>query len=180
MSTSNKPLARLLFAQGGRCFFCDQHLAPGEASVEHLLATSIGGRNADENCVACCKPLNALLGSMSLKEKLRVVLNQQGHFKCPAPSHAAKARPPAAAARDVAGEPVTDDDPRLTKVVENLSRRATARPRTLKTLTSTIGALFKPQLAEGEVVALIERLQARGLVVVAGTKVSYNLPPRET
>jgi len=37
----------------------------------------------DENCVACCKAVNALLGSMSLKEKIQVVLNQQGQFKCP-------------------------------------------------------------------------------------------------
>ena len=78
-----KPLDRLMFAQGGVCFFCKQPLPKAEASVEHLLASANGGGNSDENCVACCKAVNALLGSMSLKEKFQVVLNQKGQFKCP-------------------------------------------------------------------------------------------------
>lgn len=32
-----------------------------EASVEHLRASANGGGNNDENCVACCKAVNALL-----------------------------------------------------------------------------------------------------------------------
>ena len=74
-----KPIDRLLFAQGGLCFFCQQMLSPTEASVEHLVATSNGGSNDLDNCVACCKAPNTLLGSMSLKEKLRVMLNL--HFR---------------------------------------------------------------------------------------------------
>ena len=77
------PLDRLMFAQGGLCFFCGQSLPKNEASVEHLVASANGGNNNDENRVACCKAVNALLGSMSLKEKIQVVLNQQGRFKCP-------------------------------------------------------------------------------------------------
>src|SRR5688572_24782956 len=80
---STKPIERLLFAQGGRCFFCNYVLSAAEASVEHLVATTNGGSNNDENCVVCCKALNGLLGRMSLKEKLRVILNQKGEFKCP-------------------------------------------------------------------------------------------------
>ena len=72
-----------MFVQGGLCFFCKQPLPKAEASVEHLLAGANGGSNKDENCVACCKAVNALLGSMSLKEKFQVVLNQKGQFKCP-------------------------------------------------------------------------------------------------
>ena len=72
-----------MFVQGGLCFFCKQPLPKAEASVEHLFASSNGGSNNDENCVACCKSVNALLGSMSLKEKFQVVLNQKGQFKCP-------------------------------------------------------------------------------------------------
>ncbi len=78
-----KSIDRLLFAQGGLCFFCQRTLSPAEASVEHLVATANGGRNDPDNTVACCKALNALLGHMSLKEKLRVVLNQKGEFRCP-------------------------------------------------------------------------------------------------
>jgi hypothetical protein len=72
-----------MFAQGGQCFFCKKSLAKNEASVEYLVASANGGRNDDENCAACCKSINKLLGSMSLKEKIQVVLNQRGHFKCP-------------------------------------------------------------------------------------------------
>ena len=64
-----KPLDRLMFAQGKSCFFCKALLPQSEASVEHLVASANGGGNSDENCVACCKALNALFGSMSLKEK---------------------------------------------------------------------------------------------------------------
>src|SRR5688500_13713976 len=78
-----KPLTKLLFAQGGLCFFCKKPLPAADASVEHLVASSNGGSNCDENCVACCKSLNALLGRMSLKEKIQVFLNQKGQFECP-------------------------------------------------------------------------------------------------
>ena len=61
-----------MFVQGGLCFFCKQPLPRAEASVEHLLAGANGGSSKDENCVACCKSINALLGSMSLKEKFQV------------------------------------------------------------------------------------------------------------
>lgn len=80
-----------MFAQGGLCFFCKKPLPKSEASVEHLLASANGGNNSDENCVACCKTVNALLGSMSLKEKVQVVLNQKGQFKCPNDAGSAKA-----------------------------------------------------------------------------------------
>lgn len=72
-----------MFVQGGLCFFCKQPLPRAEASVEHLLAGANGGSSKDENCVACCKSINVLLGSMSLKEKFQVLLNQRGEFKCP-------------------------------------------------------------------------------------------------
>src|SRR5687767_9001118 len=86
-----KPLDRLLFTQGGACFFCREPLPQSEASVEHLVASANGGDNGDDNCVACCKALNALFGSMSLKEKIQLVLNQKGQFRCPNKSGARKA-----------------------------------------------------------------------------------------
>jgi hypothetical protein len=78
-----KQLDRLLFEQGNQCFFCRKPLKPIDASVEHLVASANGGTNGEENCVACCKKLNALLGSKSLKEKMQIVLNQRGSFRCP-------------------------------------------------------------------------------------------------
>ena len=77
-------LDRLLFAQGGDCFFCHQNLPREEASVEHLVASTLGGSDNDENCVACCKTLNRLFGRMSLKEKMQLLLKQRGDFQCPA------------------------------------------------------------------------------------------------
>lgn len=161
-----KPIDRLLFEQGGRCFFCQQTLATADASVEHLVATSNGGGNDSGNCVACCKALNALLGRLSLKEKLRVVLNQKGEFKCP---NGAAARSKPTAHQTTAQK--------LALVVADLRKRGTARPRTLKTLSSTVSALFQKQLAEPEVAALLNKLQAQGIISVSGTKVTYELPP---
>ena len=53
-----KPLDRLLFTQGGECFFCHQPLPREEASIEHLVAVTHGGKDNDENVVACCQALN--------------------------------------------------------------------------------------------------------------------------
>src|SRR5574339_946747 len=94
-----RPLDRLMFAQGGLCFFCKDRLAKADASVEHLVASANGGRNDDDNCVVCCKAMNALLGSMSLKEKIQVVLNQKGQFKCPNGSQKATAKAPRGATK---------------------------------------------------------------------------------
>lgn len=78
-----KPIDRLMFAQGNHCFFCSMPLSRADASVEHLVPSSRAGSNSDDNCVVCCKAINMLLGSMSLKEKIKVVLNQKGQFICP-------------------------------------------------------------------------------------------------
>lgn len=64
-------------------------------------------------------------------------------------------------------------------VVANLQQRAAARPRTLKTLTSTINSLFQKQLTEAELVALLKGLQAKGFITVDDTKVTYTLPASE-
>src|SRR5574343_1892428 len=90
-------LDRLLFAQGGQCFFCRKPLPKAEASVEHLLASTNGGTNDDGNCVACCKALNHLLGSKSIKEKLQIVLNQRGNFQCPGNACSQPVPPPSPA-----------------------------------------------------------------------------------
>ena len=164
-----KPIDRLLFAQGGLCFFCQRLLPAADASVEHLVAITNGGTNGDENCVACCKALNSLLGRMSLKEKLRVILNQNGKFKCPnvvGPGKAVGKTP----SHQTTGE-------RLSLVVADLRKRGAARPRTLKTLTSTISALFQKTLPDQEVASLISKLQAQGIISINSAKVSYELPP---
>jgi len=65
---------------------------------------------------------------------------------------------------------------RIALIVDYLHKRGAAKPRTVTTLTSTIGALFLKQLSPDEIGALLTALQARGYVSVVGNKVSYSLP----
>lgn len=171
-----KPLDRLMFAQGGLCFFCRKPLPQSEASVEHLVASANGGRNGDDNCVACCKALNALFGSMSLKEKIQLVLNQRGQFKCPNKIGVLKATVADAVVRPSSPRASVSMSEKVGRVIDDLRKRDSARPRTVKTLSSTISALFQKKLSEQEVLSLIARLQTDGVIVVSGTKVSYELP----
>ncbi len=76
-------LDKLLFLQSSKCFFCARTLTKAEASVEHLLAASKGGTNDDENVVACCVTLNRAFGSIGLREKIRIILDKAGDFRCP-------------------------------------------------------------------------------------------------
>ena len=169
------PLDRLMFAQGGLCFFCKQPLPKAEASVEHLFASANGGSNKDENCVACCKSVNALLGSMSLKEKFQVVLNQKGQFKCPSAGGAARATPLRASSPSKTPASAKSKPDNFNMVVANLAQRGSSRPRTLKTLTSTVASLFPKGIAEAELTALIQQLQSTGKVSISENKVSYAL-----
>ena len=159
-----KQLERLLLFQGQRCFFCQQPIPDGEASVEHLVATSNGGAKDDENCVACCKTLNAALGSLSIKAKLLVLVNQRGTFVCPH-ARALQAQPQ-----------VEQEDDRLNAVVVDLQKRGAARPRKVATLKNTINAVFQNTLAEEEVSGFVSLLAARGYIEVQETKVTYALP----
>jgi septum formation topological specificity factor MinE len=170
-----KQLNRLMFLQGGLCFFCKEPLPAGDASVEHLLASANGGSNSEENCVcvACCKALNALFGHKSLKEKLQVVLNQRAQFKCP--KEAASAQP--IVSSQMSRVAATLDD-KLALVVADLQKRGSARPRKVTTLRNTIHAVLKKQVTEEEISSLIEQLQARRIIVVGDTKVTYELPPK--
>jgi hypothetical protein len=167
-----------MFAQGGLCFFCKKVLLKSEASVEHLVASANGGRSDDENCVACCKAINALLGSMSLKEKIQVALNQRGQFRCPNEAEKSKSQAPLARSSSSIAQPLKSPGDRLSLIVSDLRKRGSAKPRTVKTLTGTISALFQKKLAQEELLLLLERLQTQGIVVVNGTKVSYALPEK--
>jgi len=158
-----KPIEKLLFAQGGRCFFCQEALTASEASVEHLVAKANGGGNSVENTVACCKALNTLLGHMALKEKLRVILNQNGVFKCPG----RKSKPKAV---------VSSPEEAMERVVTDLRKRGSARPRTLGTLKSSINNLFQNGLSPEQLDVLVGNLNASGVIAVNETRVPYALP----
>jgi len=80
---ASKTIDRLLFMQAGKCFFCQQKLERSDATIEHLVAKSRGGGNDLENIVACCRVTNSWFGSISVKEKMRILLLHKGEFACP-------------------------------------------------------------------------------------------------
>jgi hypothetical protein len=65
---------------------------------------------------------------------------------------------------------------KIKAVVERLSSMGNARPRKLKTLTSTVHALFFKQLDDADLSAIIDQMKRRELVKIDGEKVMY-MPP---
>jgi hypothetical protein len=166
-----KPLDRLMFIQGERCFFCKQPLPWAEASVEHLLATANGGNNMEENCVACCKTVNRLLGSMALKDKFQVVLNQKGQFKCPDKTTAVTTVTLAQVLFNI-----TSDSDKYAWIVSHLKKlHQGMRPRTLKALNNTMMTNFPDQISEAERMAILHQLKSAGQIIVEGKKIHYVL-----
>ncbi|MGJ0483202.1 MAG: HNH endonuclease [Methylomicrobium sp.] len=175
-------ITRLLFAQGGQCFFCRKPLPISEASIEHLVASANGGTNEDGNYVACCKTLNHLLGSKSIKEKLHIVLNQRGNFQCP--SHFVQR--PTIPINNNPVTPITNQNQAMPNgelsaielVLSDLKKRGASRPRKISTLNSTIKALLKQHKkpnADVDVENLIIELQKRGKLIINETKIAYKL-----
>jgi hypothetical protein len=162
----NRPLKRLLLSQKGRCFFCKKTLPQADASIEHLVASSNGGRSQDDNCVACCKTINALLGSKPLKKKIRFLLDRNG--KCPnGTQRKVNKTVPEASAK------VTKLPPKCyTEVVANLKKRGSAKPGTVPALKNSIFTSF-PKLSPDQIDVLVQELKSGGEISVKGSKVMY-------
>lgn len=159
-------LENLLFIQGGACFFCRRQLSKTEASIEHLVARSHGGSDSVDNLVVCCRKLNALLGDMSVKEKLEVVLSQISGFRCPA-EIAARVEVPMILERGTA----------IYVAVENLKNRGEYRPKTLTKLENTIKvALMAKQIDGSAAKRVIAELQSYKWITLNGDEVAYALP----
>lgn len=164
-----KPIERLLFEQGGLCFFCDKPLQRADASVEHLVASAKGGGDEDDNCVVCCKSLNGILGSKSVKQKLQVIFKQKGDFKCPN-----GAQKPAAKVKPAKSPLMASLDDKYSHLVKNLKKRGDTKPGTLPKLKSTIASIFQKSDPD-EVEALVQRLQSKNAISIAGSTVTYRL-----
>lgn len=165
-----------MFAQGGDCFFCRKPLPRAEASVEHLVAVANGGKDYDENCVACCKALNRLFGHMSLKEKLNIVLNQRGDFRCPAGTEAVQPLQPIQ--KNIEKAPQSNED-RVALVLADLHKRGNAKPGTVDKLLNTIRSRLTQLGDAGDHAdSILEELSARAFVTISEKKVTYTLPPR--
>ena len=65
---------------------------------------------------------------------------------------------------------------KLAVIVTNLKQRGASKPRTVKTLSSTISSLFQKALAEDELAAILKHMEQQGFITVTGTKVGYLLP----
>jgi hypothetical protein len=61
-------------------------------------------------------------------------------------------------------------------VLAKLQQLKASKPRTITTLSSTIASLFQKQITEEEVASLVQSLADQGLLLIAGTKVTYSLP----
>ena len=88
----------------------------------------------------------------------------------------------AARSKDVADIPLVkvanskSPKEKLEVIIVKLQQLAVSKPRTIKTLSSTISSLFQKQLAEEEVASLVSELQASNLITITDTKVTYTLP----
>lgn len=166
-------LERLLFQQGGLCFFCKDPLSKAEASIEQLLATAHGGTNRDTNRVACCATLGRVLGGLPLKDKFEVVLRQKGRFVCPKGQAARPQEPATAQSRGVMPMPASNMA-ELQRVVEELRQRGKARPGNDRTLRSTLETFCSRQKLGCSVDEILCLLVTDGTVMVDGTgKVTY-------
>ena len=65
---------------------------------------------------------------------------------------------------------------RIAAVTANLKQRGASRPRTVKTLASTISSLFQKALLDDEIALLLKDMQKQGLISIDGTRVAYSLP----
>ncbi len=65
---------------------------------------------------------------------------------------------------------------RIAEIVQRLVGLKAARPGTVKTLRSSVMAWFKPELTVAQMDAVLQQLQAQGLLTITGTKVAYTLP----
>jgi hypothetical protein len=84
--------------------------------------------------------------------------------------------------KDVADMPIVKaansktPDEKLVVILSNLKLRGASKPRTTKTLSSTINSLFQKALPEEELRSVLDSLQRQGYISVSGTKVAYTLP----
>lgn len=65
---------------------------------------------------------------------------------------------------------------RVAAVIDYMKRRQVGRPRTVKTLGSSIRTQFGGQMADDEVSKTIEALAKQGAIAIDGGKVAYTLP----
>jgi hypothetical protein len=64
---------------------------------------------------------------------------------------------------------------KIEQVLARLVQMKASKPRTLKTLTTTISALFNKQVSDQELSAIIRELSEKGALQIEGAKIAYSL-----
>jgi 5-methylcytosine-specific restriction endonuclease McrA len=73
-------------AQGGRCYYCNWIMPPGDATTDHVVALSRGGKfYRRSNIVAACRACNKFKADLSVNEFLKshkyaAILQARGLF----------------------------------------------------------------------------------------------------
>ena len=70
----------------------------------------------------------------------------------------------------------TTSEEKTEVVLLRLQQLKASKPRTVKTLISTIGALFQKKLQSSEIDQIVAELERRGYLAIQDSKVSYTLP----
>lgn len=65
-----RSLRRRLYDRCQFCFWCNEHLAYAEATIEHLIRVADGGKTNMRNCVIACQPCNSRRGTETNREKV--------------------------------------------------------------------------------------------------------------
>jgi hypothetical protein len=88
----------------------------------------------------------------------------------------------AARAKDISEIPLVkatnskSPEQRVEIVLAKLGQLKAAKPRTVKTLSSTIGSWFQKQLSDSEIAEVLDALQSKGVVTITDKKLTYALP----
>ena len=64
---------------------------------------------------------------------------------------------------------------RIDLILGRLRKNNRARPRTVETLSSAIGAFFQKQLSQKEIAGLIKELTTRGHLTISNKKITYTI-----
>lgn len=62
-STVRFSRANIYLRDNGTCQYCYKAIGPREATLDHVLPTSLGGKTTWENCCTACGPCNANKGN---------------------------------------------------------------------------------------------------------------------
>jgi hypothetical protein len=65
---------------------------------------------------------------------------------------------------------------RVQIVLDKLAQPKITKPRTVKTLSSSIASFFQKQITDEEVSVVVEAMVAQGAITITGTKVAYATP----